>query len=717
MGKRSYSQCLLVVIFFASSLLLAAGLAGTAAAITFSQIIPTFDYDVGIDYSALTGRLVTSVNFNTQGNPVNLEDVNPFTGTRTSISGFANRPEELKLATARAVVGAGCPQNAPVGTIFASNGDSDTTQVVNMISPAGGANPSGAVLASVTLTGETSSLRGGFYFDYRCVITAARGTPNTNYLVVVSGDESPSATVGGNVWLIPINSGPTFGTPILLKSIVKPNPFGAGTIPAHLEGVIVVPNDPKYGPWAGQIVTGDEDRRASGPIVNGTTPKIYAINPSTGVCQSSSNGFASTSCPTTFNITGPVPHPEDFDFIEGDFYGVAFNNSVTSSPVQGRILKASLLDFPISNGDILITQEYPQTPGDSTPIPVATCNDVGPNSGLYQIRWDAGSSNFVSTQLSRSGTTPVLCQWEHVTFVPASDLTIVKTPDGSSFNIGGQIDFTVVVTSVGPGAASNVVLTDPLPTPGNLTTWAVDSVSSTGLITPAPSIASCSINAAQQLTCNIGSMVAGATFTVKVKTTTAGGANSAACTANNGRVDNTATVKADGPITKTDTGFWTCTPPANLLTVTQGGWGAPAHGQNPGTILNAYFTNHPGTQFVIGSNAGGCFKDTFTSAAAIRAFLPQGGTPSALTASATNPTAKTNVFAGQVLALQLNVTILGGGLGSFVLPSGPAAGKTVAQVLADANAALGCGTLPSYVSSISDLNDIVDSINEMFDKG
>jgi len=213
-------------------------------------------------------------------------------------------------------------------------------------------------------------------------------------------------------------------------------------------------------------------------------------------------------------------------------------------------------------------------------------------------------------------------------------------------------------------------------------------------------------------------MAAGATVTVKVSTNTAGGANSAACTANNGRVDNTATVTADPTISKSDTGFWTCKPPpTNLQTVTQGGWGAPAHGNNPGTILNAYFASHPGAQFVIGSNAGGCFKDTFTSAAAIRAFLPQGGTPSALTASATNPTAKTNVFAGQVLALQLNVTILGGGLGSFVLPSGPAAGKTVAQVLADANTALGCGTLPSYVSSISDLNDIVDSINEMFDKG
>src|SRR4029077_9387800 len=109
----------LAVIFVAFSLLLATGLAQTAAAITFSQPIPTFDFDVGIDYSALTGRLVTSVNFNNQGNPVNLEDVNPFTGTRANINGFAGRVEELKVATARAVVGAGCPQNATVGTIFA----------------------------------------------------------------------------------------------------------------------------------------------------------------------------------------------------------------------------------------------------------------------------------------------------------------------------------------------------------------------------------------------------------------------------------------------------------------------------------------------------------------------------------------------------------------------------------------------------------------------
>ncbi len=89
--------------------------------------------------------------------------------------------------------------------------------------------------------------------------------------------------------------------------------------------------------------------------------------------------------------------------------------------------------------------------------------------------------------------------------------------------------------------------------------------------------------------------------------------------------------------------------------------------------------------------------------------------------SATNPTTPAaGVFVGQVLALMINVKfsavrVLPTGLGALVLNSGPASGKTVNQVLADANAALGCGTLPSYVTSISQLNDVVDSINNMFD--
>jgi hypothetical protein len=157
-----------------------------------------------------------------------------------------------------------------------------------------------------------------------------------------------------------------------------------------------------------------------------------------------------------------------------------------------------------------------------------------------------------------------------------------------------------------------------------------------------------------------------------------------------------------------------------LKTVTQGGWGAPPRGNNPGAFLLANFSKLGGP-VVIGCPTG--FKLTFTSAGAIQNFLPQGGPPSTLTGSATNPLdSSAGVFAGQVLALQLNVSFsnlgiapFNPGLGSFVLPSGPAAGKTVNQVLADANKALGGCGLPSYVSSIAQLNDIVSSINEMFD--
>jgi hypothetical protein len=164
--------------------------------------------------------------------------------------------------------------------------------------------------------------------------------------------------------------------------------------------------------------------------------------------------------------------------------------------------------------------------------------------------------------------------------------------------------------------------------------------------------------------------------------------------------------------------MWVTEEPIKRLdTATQGGWGAPPRGRNYGKLLANNFVDVFGGSVVIGSNTG--FELTFTSAAAIQAFLPQGGKPAALTESATDPDEKITVFAGQVLALTLNVAfsdagILPAGLGSLILTSGPATGKTVNEVLADANIALGGGPLPSYVTSISQLNQVVTSINEMF---
>jgi hypothetical protein len=154
-------------------------------------------------------------------------------------------------------------------------------------------------------------------------------------------------------------------------------------------------------------------------------------------------------------------------------------------------------------------------------------------------------------------------------------------------------------------------------------------------------------------------------------------------------------------------------PPPRLRTVTQGGWGAPPHGQNPGTILNNNFATLPAQYKTIGC-AGNSL--TFASAQAIRDYLATtGGTPSVLPA--------TSVFAAQVLALSLNVGfssigVLPNGLGGAVLfNSGPAAGKTVSQILAEANQVLGgCAVAGTYgYLSISQLNNIVTSINEAFD--
>jgi hypothetical protein len=156
-----------------------------------------------------------------------------------------------------------------------------------------------------------------------------------------------------------------------------------------------------------------------------------------------------------------------------------------------------------------------------------------------------------------------------------------------------------------------------------------------------------------------------------------------------------------------------------ISTATQGGWGAAPHGGNPGALLAANFTNVYG---IAGVTLGGGKTLTFTSASAIQAFLPQGGTPGVLTVSATNPTqSSANVFGGQVLALELNVDfsdagITGPGIGSLHVKSGPLQGNTLQQVLALANQVLGGGALPAGLT-VSGLNDVVDSINQSFDGG
>lgn len=181
----------------------------------------------------------------------------------------------------------------------------------------------------------------------------------------------------------------------------------------------------------------------------------------------------------------------------------------------------------------------------------------------------------------------------------------------------------------------------------------------------------------------------------------------------------TVVLAAGANVTNVDFGY-SCKA-CGYTTYTQGGWGSCPSGRNPGWVLQTYWKSVYGCGSV---TIGGCRTYRFTSSSAVNCFLPQGGSPTTIPCSKVNPTGIKNVFAGQVLALQLNVDFSTAGITKKGLGSlkyiGPGKsyfqGKTVSAILALANSVLGGGSLPSGVS-ISDINTVVDNINNNFDNG
>jgi uncharacterized repeat protein (TIGR01451 family) len=104
-------------------------------------------------------------------------------------------------------------------------------------------------------------------------------------------------------------------------------------------------------------------------------------------------------------------------------------------------------------------------------------------------------------------------------------LTISKTADAASVSAGDPIGFTITVSNNGAGAASNVSISDTLPSGAGLS-WSIS-----------PAVAGCSITAGV-LSCSVGTLAAGASFSVHISspTTTASCAtvnNTASATAGN----------------------------------------------------------------------------------------------------------------------------------------------------------------------------------------
>jgi large repetitive protein len=156
-----------------------------------------------------------------------------------------------------------------------------------------------------------------------------------------------------------------------------------------------------------------------------------------------------------------------------------------------------------------------------------------------------------------------------------------------------------------------------------------------------------------------------------------------------------------------------------LRTQTQGGWGAPANGNNPGTYRNANFAAAFPNGLTVGCNGG--FTLTLTSASAVQAFLPSGGTPAVLTQNWVNPNGSfNNTFAGQITALALSIGFDANDpnfgpseslLADAVINNGPFTGMTVGAVFAIANDVFG-GCSNAY--SASQMTGVLGMINENF---
>jgi len=292
---------------------------------------------VSIDYQPTTNSLIVSVNLSQEsvgGEPVNFARVDS-SGTSnawSTLHGMGVANDEIKLAIVKASTNGwtqgdmyfGTAQVGKIGKIKADGSSVNTNWA--------------------TLPGETNFLGGSLYFDQTGVFG--------NDLIVVTGRSPTDSLDGGAVWRVNASSNAT-----LIAQI--DNPFGTGRL---LEGVLTVPNDLKYGPWAGKILAGQEQ---SGLI-----------------CSVEANGTV-----TTYNLGFGAP--EDLRLIPSgqSLYCLDFPNN--------RMLKVPALNFAAFVGDILVVDE-----GRGCAL-----------AGLYVVHWEGGW--FVVRQIPIATS-----ELEQVTFAP-----------------------------------------------------------------------------------------------------------------------------------------------------------------------------------------------------------------------------------------------------------------------------------------------------------
>jgi len=250
---------------------------------------------------------------------------------------------------------------------------------------------------------------------------------------------------------------------------------------------------------------------------------------------------SSKSAPVSLAI-GARSHPDGTFFIFADGSTVALGASSSGGGLSATINAPGSIVLP-GNWTSLPDGTLSSSLGSTV---LLNASAAGPFSGTIIYSADGVQASGASlTKFSELAVTATIVDCR-------ADVAVKKTAAASSIQAGQTASFSIVVSSLGPSSASNVVLTDTLPSGVTWTVSGADAVA-----------AGCAgtVAGGGTLTCSVGTLAAGATRTVTVSGTTP----ASTC----GELPNTAQVSASndsdsGNNTSSATITVTCAPTAQF---------------------------------------------------------------------------------------------------------------------------------------------------------
>src|SRR5437867_854797 len=209
----------------------------------------------------------------------------------------------------------------------------------------------------------------------------------------------------------------------------------------------------------------------------------------------------------------------------GDATGVTLTDTVPGAVAApgwavGGANAASCAPNPVAGGTLLTCTFGTVAAGQSRTITL-TATTTPANCPVINNSAHVAASNEAAAQQGNNNAGPVPI---NVNCPP--DLHIVKTPDGTTYNAGDTIHFTIVVSNSGPGTAINVRFSplDTLPDPNGTLNWGPTNPTVT---CTQHAGATCTVSAvspgvpnSQTLSCSFGNIAAGESCTVTVDSAT-----------------------------------------------------------------------------------------------------------------------------------------------------------------------------------------------------